>query len=58
MSSVCSQQLLPVVLVGTPEHAVSALRFLLDLLEKVRRVEDAHQTGRREAWTQPQQHGT
>lgn len=54
MSSVCSQQLLPVVLVGTPEHAVSALCFLLDLLEKVRRVEDAHQTGRREARPQPQ----
>lgn len=55
---VCSQQLLPVVLVGTPKHAVSALCLLLDLLEKVRWAEDADQTGGREAWAQPQQHGT
>lgn len=55
---VCSQQLLPVVLVGPPKHAVSALCFLLDLLEKVRWAEDADQTGGREAWAQPQQHGT
>jgi len=55
---VCSQQLLPVVLVGTPKHAMSPVRFVLDLLEEVRRAEDAHQAGRREAWTQPQQPGT
>lgn len=55
---VCSQQLLPVVLVGTSQHAVSPVRLMLDILEEVRRAEDAHAARRREARTQPQQHGT
>lgn len=54
---VCSHQLIPVVLVGSPQHAVSSMCLLLDLLEEVWRTEDANKTGRREAWTQPQQHG-
>lgn len=36
----------PVVLVGASKHAVSLVRFLLDVLEEVRRPEDAQQ-GRR-----------
>jgi len=55
---VCSQQLLPVVLMGTSQHAVSTLCFMLDLLEEVWRAQDAHKTGWREARTQPQQPGT
>ena len=54
---VCSQQLLPVVLVGTSQHAVSPVRVMLDLLEEVWRAEDAHETGWRAAWTQPQRIG-
>lgn len=53
----CSQQLLPVVLLGASQHAVSPLRFVLDLLEEVRRAEDAHEAGRGEARPQPRQHG-
>lgn len=55
---VCSEQLLPVVLLGPPQHAVPPVRLMLDLLEEVRRPEDAHAAGGREAWTQPQHHGT
>ncbi|XP_041927640.1 LIM and SH3 domain protein Lasp-like [Alosa sapidissima] len=49
--------LVSVVLVGSSQHAVSALRLLLDVLEEVRRSEDAHTPGRGEAGTQPQQPG-
>ena len=35
----------PVVLVGPPEHAVPPVRLLLDVLEEVRRPEDAQQSG-------------
>lgn len=34
-----------VVLVGASEHAVPPVRVLLDVLEKVRRAEDAEQGG-------------
>lgn len=53
-----SQQLLPVVLMGPSKHAMSPVCFMLELLEEVRRAQDANQIGWRAAWTQPQQHGT
>lgn len=54
---VFSHQLISVVLMGAYQHAVQTVRFLLDLLEKVWWLEDAHETWWRTAWTQPQQHG-
>lgn len=36
----------PVVLMGASQHAVPPVRFLLDVLEEVRRPEDAEQSRR------------
>lgn len=48
----------PVVLLGSSQHAVSALCHLLALLEEVRGAEDAHADRGREAVPQPHHRGT
>lgn len=47
-----------VVLVGASQHAVPPVRVLLDVLEEVRRAEDAEQSGspRGEDLPEPSQH--
>lgn len=49
-----SRPVLPVVFLGSPYHAVSPLRVLLDVLEEIWWLENANPPRRREARPKPQ----